>query len=92
MRSAPAALIVSTKVLGIDPANIDWTHPLWPIANKRYFLRSLDVLAHMVQAHSRYTQCLYEQFKGKTCSGFRAQIQQRGRVRQLTADQKFFFE
>jgi len=26
------------KVLGIDPATIDWTHPLWGIANKRVFM------------------------------------------------------
>ena len=26
------------KVLGIDPAKIDWTQPIWPIANKRLFM------------------------------------------------------
>jgi hypothetical protein len=36
MRSATTAVTIVPKVLGIDPAKIDWTHPLWPIANKRY--------------------------------------------------------
>lgn len=31
----PLQLIATPKVLGIDPAKIDWSHPLWPIANKR---------------------------------------------------------
>ena len=30
------ATVTCSQVLGIDPAKIDWSSPLWAIANKRF--------------------------------------------------------
>ena len=50
----------------------------------------LYALAHTVQTHRLHPQRIHGQFQGKARSGLRAQIQQRGRVRQLDSGDVFY--